>query len=114
MSDCLFCKIINGDIPAKKIHETPELLVFHDIAPKAPFHALVIPKKHITSLNELTVDDEKLIGSLFTAAKKVAADGAFAEKGYRVVFNCGADGGQTVGHLHMHLLGGRSLEWPPG
>jgi histidine triad (HIT) family protein len=114
MTDCLFCKIANGGISAKKALETTSLLAFYDIDPKAPVHILIIPKKHIASNNEVAAEDEVLIGSMFTAAKKIAADLGIADDGYRLVFNCGRDGGQAVTHLHLHLLGGRQLGWPPG
>jgi histidine triad (HIT) family protein len=114
MTDCLFCKIAKGDINAKKALETESLLAFYDIDPKAPIHILIIPKKHIASNNYIVAEDETLIGSMFTAAKKIASDMGIAEDGYRLVFNCGRDGGQAVSHLHLHLLGGRQLGWPPG
>ncbi|CAB5504304.1 Bis(5'-nucleosyl)-tetraphosphatase (asymmetrical) (EC [Bathymodiolus thermophilus thioautotrophic gill symbiont] len=112
MSDCLFCKIIAGDIPTEKIYEDAEVLAFHDIRAQAPHHFLVIPKKHIASLN--TADDAILIGKLSLTASKIAKDLCFADEGYRVVMNCNANGGQTVYHIHLHCLGGRALSWPPG
>jgi histidine triad (HIT) family protein len=112
MSDCLFCKIGAGKIPAKLAHEDSECVACHDIAPQAPTHVLIIPKKHVTSLNE--VDDEKLVGHLFVVAAKLARELGVAQTGYRVVANTGKDGGQTVAHLHVHLLGGRAMTWPPG
>jgi histidine triad (HIT) family protein len=114
MSDCLFCKIANGDIPSSKVYEDEQLVVFHDISPAAPVHVLIVPKSHIPSLNEVGTDDGALILHMLTVAKKVAADLGISESGYRVVNNCGEDGGQSVAHLHFHLLGGRSLHWPPG
>lgn len=112
MSDCLFCKIIKGDIPANKIFEDEEVLAFHDIGAQAPHHFLVIPKQHIATIND--ANDPALIGKLTLTASKIAQDLGFADDGYRVVMNCNEDGGQTVYHIHLHCLGGRSLSWPPG
>ncbi len=112
MSDCLFCKIIAGDIPAKKIYEDDDVFAFHDIGAQAPHHFLVIPKKHIATLND--TDDTTLIGKLILTASKITKDLGFAEDGYRVVMNCNEQGGQTVYHIHLHCLGGRNLAWPPG
>lgn len=112
MSDCLFCKIIKGDIPANKIFEDEEVLAFHDIGAQAPHHFLVIPKQHIATIND--ANDPALIGKLILTARKIAQDLGFADDGYRVVMNCNEDGGQTVYHIHLHCLGGRSLSWPPG
>ena len=112
MSDCLFCKIIKGDIRANKIFEDEDVLAFHDIGAQAPHHFLVIPKKHIATIND--ANDSALIGKLTLTASKIAQDLGFADDGYRVVMNCNEDGGQTVYHIHLHCLGGRSLSWPPG
>ncbi len=112
MSDCLFCKIIEGDIPAKKIYEDDDVFAFHDIGAQAPHHFLVIPKKHIATLND--TDDTTLIGKLILTASKITKDLGFAEDGYRVVMNCNEQGGQTIYHIHLHCLGGRNLAWPPG
>ena len=112
MSDCLFCKIIKGDIPANKIFEDEEVLAFHDIGAQAPHHFLVIPKQHIATIND--ANDPALIGKLTLTASKIAQDLGFADDGYRVVMNCNEDGGQTVYHIHLPCLGGRSLSWPPG
>jgi histidine triad (HIT) family protein len=112
--DCLFCKIGAGDIPAEVIHETDDLLAFRDINPQAPTHALIIPKRHIASINDLQADDADTVGKLFLAAKEIARDEGFSDPGYRVVMNCNAAAGQTVFHIHLHLLGGRDLSWPPG
>ena len=112
MSDCLFCKIIAGDIPADKIYEDDDVLSFHDIGAQAPHHFLVIPKKHISTLND--VDDAALVGKLTLTASQIAKDFGFAENGYRVVMNCNEQGGQAVYHIHLHCLGGRQLTWPPG
>lgn len=112
MPDCLFCKIINGDIPADKIYEDDDVLAFHDIGAQAPHHFLVIPKQHIATLND--VDDPEILGKLTMTASKIAKNLGFSDDGYRVVMNCNEDGGQTVYHIHLHCLGGRTLAWPPG
>lgn len=113
-SDCLFCKIIAGDIPASIRYEDDRVLAFDDIDPKAPFHVLIIPKKHIATALDLTVDDNDLVGHIYQVAGKIARDARFAEDGFRVVNNCNKAGGQVVWHLHFHLLGGRNMIWPPG
>ena len=113
-SDCLFCKILAGDIPADIIFESDDAIAFRDINPQAPTHALIIPRKHVATINDLGEGDEALVGNLFLAAKSIAADEGIAAAGYRVVMNCNAAAGQTVFHLHLHLLGGRELAWPPG
>lgn len=107
--NCIFCKIIKGEIPSNKVYEDDEILAFKDINPMAPVHILVIPKKHIESANEITEEDEKVIGKIFTVIKKLAKDNNL-DNGYRIVNNCGEDGGQAVKHLHFHLLGGRKLK----
>lgn len=114
MSDCLFCRIIAGEIPAKIAYQDDDVVAFHDISPQAPLHVLVIPRKHIAMINDLQTDDASVVGKLFLAAKKVAADAGYAESGYRVVMNCGRDAEQTVFHIHLHVLAGRALSWPPG
>lgn len=114
MADCLFCKIAAGDIPSNKLFEDDQLLAFYDIDPQAPVHFLVIPKKHIDSAAVLTEDDAALLGHIYAVIAQLAARLGFAENGYRVVTNVGADGGQSVKHLHFHVLAGRSLAWPPG
>lgn len=114
MKDCLFCKIVNGEIPSNRVFEDEQLIVFHDISPVAPVHVLIVPKKHLGSLNDVKSEDGALIAHVFEVAAKVAAELGVSENGYRVVNNCGKDGGQTVDHLHFHLLGGRYLDWPPG
>ena len=114
MSDCLFCKIIQGEIPSTKVYEDEFVLAFRDIDPQAPEHIIIIPKEHITSANEINGENSAVIAKIFETAAKIARDLGFAQKGYRIVNNCGVDGGQTVGHIHFHLLGGRSLQWPPG
>ena len=114
MADCLFCKIAAGDIPSNKLFEDDRLLAFYDIDPQAPVHLLVIPKKHIDSAAVLTEDDAALLGHIYAVIAQLAAQLGIAENGYRVVTNVGADGGQSVKHLHFHVLAGRSLAWPPG
>ena len=114
MADCLFCKIIEGQIPAKKVHEDERCLGFLDIHPQAPTHALFIPKRHIATLNEATVEDRELLGHLMFCAAKFARENGVSESGYRTVMNTNGHGGQTVFHVHLHLLGGRPLAWPPG
>ena len=114
MSDCLFCKIVAGTIPARKVHEDEQCVAFHDINPQAPQHVLFIPKKHLASLNEATAEDRELLGHLLFQAAKYARDTGFADTGFRTVLNTNADAGQTVFHVHAHVLGGRSLGWPPG
>lgn len=111
--DCLFCKIIAGQIPADKLYEDDAVLAFRDIAPQAPVHFLVIPKKHIVGPAFIEAEDEQLIGRMLRAAATIAADLGIGD-GYRLVFNNGADAGQTVFHLHLHILGGRQMHWPPG
>ena len=114
MSDCLFCKIIAGEIPSKKIYEDDDLLAFHDISPQAPVHFLVIPKKHIANAMETGQEDTLLLGKLLYKAQELLAEQGCAEKGGRFVLNCKSDGMQTVEHIHLHVLGGRPLLWPPG
>ncbi|MBQ5764920.1 MAG: histidine triad nucleotide-binding protein [Clostridia bacterium] len=111
--DCLFCKIINGEIPSTKVYEDDMVYAFNDIDPKAPFHVIVIPKKHITSAADITNENSSYISAIFEAIAKIAKENNL-EKGFRVVNNCGEDGGQTVGHIHFHLLARRNLAWPPG
>lgn len=114
MSDCLFCKINNGDISAEILFQDDDVTVFKDVSPQAPVHFLVIPKKHITTINDLQSDDAALIGKMMLAAKNMAADLGIAESGFRTTMNCNSDGGQSVYHIHLHVLGGRQLNWPPG
>ena len=113
MSDCIFCKIIAGEIPSRKIYEDERCYAFHDIDPKAPVHFLVIPKEHITGANRITEENASLVGHIFAVIAKVAAE-LDAGDDYRVVTNCGPKAGQTVGHLHFHVLAGRDMTWPPG
>ena len=114
MSDCLFCRIVSGAIPAKKAHEDALTLGFHDINPQAPHHVLFIPRRHVATLNEATAEDRELLGHLMVSAAKYARDHNLHESGYRVVMNTNRDAGQTVFHVHLHLLAGRSMAWPPG
>ena len=114
MSDCLFCKIINGDIPSDKVYEDDDVLGFNDISPQAPNHVLFIPKKHISTVNDMEDGDAALIGKLYLAAKQHAAKLGVADEGYRLIVNTNAGAGQTVFHIHLHMLAGRPLTWPPG
>ncbi len=114
MTDCLFCKIVAGEIPSTKVLETDRTLAFRDLHPQAPTHVLVIPKTHVTHAGELTADHGELLGHLFETAAAVAEQEGVAEGGYRLVFNVGDDAGNSVPHLHLHVLGGRQLGWPPG
>jgi histidine triad (HIT) family protein len=113
MSDCLFCRIIRGEVPSKKVHEDDHVFAFEDINPQGPTHVLVVPKKHITGLKEATAEDSALIGLCHLAAARIARDRSI-EDGYRTVLNVGPRAGQSVFHLHVHLIGGRTLRWPPG
>lgn len=112
MSDCLFCRIASGEIPAKLVAESATCVALRDIAPQAPTHILVIPRVHIASLNAVT--DTTIVADMTAMAQQLARDEGIAERGYRVVMNTNHDGGQSVHHLHLHLLGGRSMKWPPG
>ncbi|MCY4075442.1 MAG: histidine triad nucleotide-binding protein [Acidobacteria bacterium] len=114
MEDCLFCRIASGTIPARKAYEDDALVAFHDLNPQAPVHVLVIPRKHIATVNDLTAEDEATVGAMVRRAAAIARDLGHAEAGYRTVFNCNAAAGQTVFHIHLHLLAGRDLTWPPG
>jgi len=111
---CLFCRISAGEIPAQLLYETPDVVAFRDISPEAPTHILIIPRKHIPSVSELEVGDARVMGELFLAAQELARKEGIEESGYRMVMNAGADAGQAVFHIHMHLLGGRGMRWPPG
>lgn len=111
---CIFCKIAAGQIPSKKAYEDDQVLAFHDINAQAPVHVLIIPKKHIPSVLLLQPEDDALLAHMFRVAQKIAAELGVAETGFRLVYNTGADAGQSVPHIHMHLLGGRELAWPPG
>jgi histidine triad (HIT) family protein len=112
--DCVFCKIVAGEVPSTKVHEDDDVLAFRDINPRSPTHILVIPKQHIASAASLTEADGPLLGKLFGATADIARSEGIADAGYRVVTNVGQWGGQTVDHLHLHLMGGRSFSWPPG
>ncbi|BFM49036.1 histidine triad nucleotide-binding protein [Marinomonas sp. THO17] len=112
--DCLFCKLVKGEIPATILYQDDDVIAFEDIMPQAPTHFLVIPKRHIATLNDLTDEDASLVGKLQVTAAKVAKQKGISDDGYRVVMNCNEMGGQTVYHIHMHVLGGRSMTWPPG
>jgi histidine triad (HIT) family protein len=112
--DCIFCRIVAGEIPARRVFEDDQVLAFHDLQPRAPTHVLLIPKRHIVSAAELGTGDAEMLGRLFAAAADVAREAGVAQGGYRIVTNVGDAAGQSVGHLHFHLLGGRSLSWPPG
>ncbi|WP_066872430.1 histidine triad nucleotide-binding protein [Clostridium mediterraneense] len=114
MTDCIFCKIIAGEIPSKKIYEDDKVLAFYDIEPSAPVHFLVIPKAHIASVNEINEENADIISHIFKSINKIVQELNIADTGYRVITNCGEDGGQTVGHLHFHIIGGRKLHWPAG
>lgn len=113
-NDCLFCKIASGEIGADVIYETDDVIAFRDINPQAPTHALVIPKRHIATINDIGAADAETVGKLYIAARDIAAEEGIAAPGYRAVMNCNAAAGQTVFHIHLHLLGGRDLTWPPG
>jgi histidine triad (HIT) family protein len=114
MDDCLFCKIAAGTIPTKVVMETDELLGFHDVHPQAPTHILVIPKRHIATINDCQTEDEGLLGSMVLAAKHIASECGINESGYRLNFNVNSGGGQEIYHIHLHVLGGRQMKWPPG
>ena len=114
MADCLFCKIIDHEIPADIVYENDSILAFNDINPVAPVHILIIPKKHISTLNDLEENHTQTMGELFLAAKEIALKKGLSDTGYRTVFNCNEDAQQTVFHIHLHLIGGRKMTWPPG
>ena len=114
MENCIFCKIIDGEIPSKKIYEDDKVYAFNDINPEAPVHFLVIPKEHIESANALNENNADIVSHIFKVINKLVVELDIAQNGYRIINNCGEDGGQTVKHLHFHVLGGRSLQWPPG
>lgn len=111
---CLFCRIVAGEIPAKKVYEDDHLLAFEDINPQAPLHVLVVPKRHVATVNDLQTADDPLVGEMVRRAAAIAESRGVAAGGYRTVFNCNSDAGQTVFHIHLHVLGGRRLGWPPG
>jgi histidine triad (HIT) family protein len=111
---CLFCRIIAGEIPSRRIYEDADLVAFEDINPEAPLHCLVVPRRHVATLNDLQAADDGLVGAMVRRAAAIAKDRGVDARGYRTVFNCNSDAGQTVFHIHLHLLGGRRLGWPPG
>ena len=113
-SDCLFCRIVDGEIPARFVHRDERVVAFHDVNPQAPVHVLVVPVRHVTSLSTLTAGDAELLAAMVEVIQVVTRQTDIAESGFRTVANTGADGGQTVDHLHLHVLGGRRLTWPPG
>jgi histidine triad (HIT) family protein len=114
MTDCLFCKMVSGDIQPATVYEDEDVLAFRDINPQAPLHVLVVPKEHISTINDLENKHAALVGKLYLAAKQIAGKEGYSERGYRTVMNCNAEAGQSVFHLHLHVLGGREMRWPPG
>jgi len=114
MSTCLFCRIASGEIPATKVYEDDRIVAFNDINPQAPMHVLVIPREHIATVNDLDKDHDALVGEMVRRGAAIAAERGYAQSGYRTVFNCNAHAGQAVFHIHLHVLGGRQLGWPPG
>jgi histidine triad (HIT) family protein len=114
MSECIFCKIGSGEVPSDKVYEDGSLLAFRDLQPQAPTHVVVIPKKHVATINDVTESESGLLAGMLLACQKIAMDEGLSEKGYRIVINCNKAGGQFVFHLHAHLLGGRHMSWPPG
>lgn len=111
---CLFCRIVAGEIPASKVYEDDLMIAFSDINPQAPMHVLIVPREHISTLNDVTPAHDALIGAMLRRASALAAERGYAARGFRTVFNCNAEAGQTVFHLHLHVLGGRPMAWPPG
>ena len=114
MKDCLFCKVIARELPGHIVFEDDELLAVKDINPQAPLHVLIVPKRHIATLNDLTSGDDVLVGTMFRRAAALAKEAGYADRGYRTVFNCNREAGQSVFHIHLHVLAGRGLAWPPG
>ncbi|KOR33528.1 hypothetical protein TI05_00420 [Achromatium sp. WMS3] len=114
MNECIFCKIASRQIPTDLVYEDPEIIAFRDLNPQAPIHILIIPKVHIATLNDLIPEQAPLVGKMILAAQQIAVQEGIAIPGYRTVFNCNAGAGQTVFHIHLHLLGGRTMNWPPG
>jgi histidine triad (HIT) family protein len=114
MKDCLFCKIAAKEIPGQIVHEDDAVVAFKDVNGQAPLHVLIVPRRHIATLNDLAPADDALVGSMFRTAAALAKEHGYAERGYRTVFNCNRDAGQSVFHIHLHLLAGRALSWPPG
>lgn len=114
MPDCLFCKITDNQIPSATVYEDDTVVAFRDVNPQAPLHVLVVPRAHVATLNDLQPEHDALVGSMFRVAAQIAREHGYAERGYRTVFNCNREAGQTVFHIHLHLLAGRGLAWPPG
>jgi histidine triad (HIT) family protein len=114
MSDCLFCRISNGQIPAKIVYQDDKAMAFEDIHPEAPIHVIIIPKKHIPTALDITDEDQDIMGYLYLVAKKIAINKSLTKDGFRLVVNCGKSGGQEILHIHIHMLGGRLFSWPPG
>jgi histidine triad (HIT) family protein len=114
VSTCLFCRIAQGEIPASFVYEDDDVLAFNDINPQAPLHVLIVPRRHIATLNDLGPDDDGLVGKMLRRAAAIATEKGYDARGYRTVFNCNSEAGQTVFHIHLHLLAGRGLGWPPG
>ena len=114
MDDCLFCRIIEGKVPGAIVHKDERVVAFKDVNPQAPMHVLIVPRRHIATLNDLSVEDDDLVGEMTRRAAALAKEHGHAEGGYRTVFNCNANAGQTVFHIHLHLLAGRRMTWPPG
>jgi histidine triad (HIT) family protein len=114
VTDCLFCKIVAGQIPATLVFQNDHVVAFKDITPRAPTHVLIVPRRHLPSLNDLAPEDDALVGEMVRTAAAIAKQEGLSDRGYRTVFNCNADAGQTVFHIHLHLLGGRPMSWPPG
>lgn len=111
---CLFCRIVAGEIPAARVYEDDQIIAFNDIHPQAPMHVLIVPRAHVATVNALEASHDALVGAMIRRAAAIAAERGYAERGFRTVFNCNAEAGQTVFHLHLHVLGGRTLGWPPG
>jgi histidine triad (HIT) family protein len=114
MADCLFCKIIAGDITGTIVHQDDDFIAIEDINPQAPLHVLIMPRRHIATINDLAPADDALVGSMFRLAAQLAKQHGYDQRGYRTVFNCHAEAGQSVFHIHLHVLGGRAMAWPPG
>jgi histidine triad (HIT) family protein len=114
MSDCLFCKIVRSEIPASIVYQDDRLIAFDDINPQAPTHVLIVPRRHVSTLNDLDADDDQLVGEMVRRAAAIASERGISAGGYRTVFNTNREAGQTVFHIHLHLIGGRPMEWPPG
>jgi histidine triad (HIT) family protein len=114
MTDCLFCKMVSGAIKPDVVYEDDQVLAFRDINPQAPMHVLVVPKQHVSTLNDLEPAHAGMIGQLYLVARRIAGDAGYAERGYRTVINCNAEAGQSVFHIHLHVLAGRPMRWPPG